>query len=131
MRASRRDFLNRLWGAALLAPLAVRGRTKGTVLGEFFVAGFRYHDGPQVIERIRPHDVLALEPEPTNAHDAYAIRVFWRDRSVGYLPRVENRVINRILESGTPVRAEVAAVDRGAEPWQTLRMRVVAPTIAT
>jgi hypothetical protein len=63
----RLDFLKRVLALPLLAtapPIAaVAARDYDVYL--FPVAGFRFHDGPALLERIRPGMALELVPEPS------------------------------------------------------------------
>jgi hypothetical protein len=45
--------------------------------------------------------------EPFNAHDPDAVALFWRGRKLGYLPRGENFMVARLLESNRPVSARI------------------------
>ena len=95
--------------------------------GELFrgcVAGFQYADGARVIDRLQPGDALVLAREPDNAHDRYAVRVDWRGRRLGYIPRGQNRNMALLLDAGTSLDAHIVAVNRGNEPWTQLEIRV-------
>ena len=75
----RREFIKRLLALPLLAaapPAAMAAsplRDYDVYL--FPVAGFRFHDGPALLERIRVGMPVELVPEPDNPHDPRAIRV--------------------------------------------------------
>src|SRR3989304_4481039 len=69
------------------------------------LAGFRYHEAPQLFDELRLGDRLALVREPDNPHDPNAVRVEWRGRKLGYVPRRENAALAWGLDRGTPMRA--------------------------
>lgn len=55
------------------------------------IAGFNHHDGAaKALMVMKPRTRLLLVPEPTNPHDANAIRVMSMAGSMlGYIPRVD------------------------------------------
>lgn len=66
--------------------------TKRVHFASFFIAGFKYYEGPFVMDKLKLGDTLLLYPEPTNKHDANAIIVAWKDKEtkeehkLGYVP---------------------------------------------
>ena len=97
------------------------------VLLTTFIAGYQYHAGPQVEEDLRLGEPLTLVREPGNPHDPLAVRLDWQGRKLGYLPRNENAEIARLLDAGEALVASIAGIDREAEPWERVRVRVVMP----
>jgi hypothetical protein len=88
------------------------------------VAGFQYHDGPQVEEKLAVGDALALVHEPANAHDALAVRLDWQGSKLGYVPRPHNEEIAARLMAGARLTAHITEIDRGAEPWRRVRVMI-------
>ena len=76
------------------------------------LAGFRYHDGKSVWERMKPGDPLELKRERANPHDANAIRVEWNGSTLGYVPRTDNADLARQMDRGTPVESTLTAMRR-------------------
>lgn len=121
----RRDFLKQLLAAPLVgAPAMAAARESRYDFAVFPVAGFSYYDGPELLERIRPGDPVALVREPDNPHDERAIRIEALGRRVGYVPRSENRPLVRLLEQGAELRARVVGVGPDGESWDALRVGV-------
>ncbi|MFO1517576.1 MAG: HIRAN domain-containing protein [Lysobacterales bacterium] len=81
------------------------------------IAGFQYHDGPRLLDRLKAGDALALVREPANQHDHLAVRVTWHGHPLGYLPRAQNAAVARLLDAGAPLDARIAAVRRGNATW--------------
>jgi hypothetical protein len=80
-----------LLAAALLAGLSVLGDRPAAQQVRILVqssplAGFNYHQAPEVWQGMRIGDALKLEREPDNVHDAGAISVQWR----GHMDRGES-----------------------------------------
>lgn len=71
------------------------------------LAGARYYDAKAVWGDIRKGDSLTLVREPANAHDANAIRVEWKGRMLGYVPRRDNADLARQMDRGMAVEAKV------------------------
>jgi hypothetical protein len=88
------------------------------------LAGFRYHAAAEVWRELRIGDRLELAREPDNAHDANAVKVLWRGRLLGYVPRRENAALAWALERGTPLRARISALAEHPNPARRVRFDV-------
>jgi HIRAN domain len=106
------------WGAAL-AEAQVRLLVQSSPL-----AGFRYHAGAEVWRELRVGDRLELAREPDNPYDANAVRVLWRGRVLGYVPRRENAALAWALARDTPLRARISALAEHPNPARRLRFDV-------
>jgi hypothetical protein len=71
------------------------------------LAGFVYYDGKDIWDQIRVGDRLSLVREPANPHDVAAVRLEWRGRRLGYVPRKDNADLARQMDNGAPVEARV------------------------
>jgi hypothetical protein len=88
------------------------------------LAGFKYHAGEDLWPELREGDRLYLVREPDNEHDANAIRVEWRGRKLGYLPRKENRAVAAAMDNGDKVDARIAKLRQHRNPWQRMLIEV-------
>lgn len=118
----------RLWLSALglLAPLlglAEEPRVQLLVQSSP-LAGYRYGEGADLWPLLREGDVLELVPEPGNAHDANAVRVEWRGRKLGYVPRRQNAALAWGLGRGTPLRARVSRLVEHPNPARRIEFEV-------
>lgn len=84
------------------------------------LAGFRYHEAPELFPELRIGDRLDLVREPDNPHDPNAVRVDWRGRRLGYVPRRENSALAWAMDRGEPVSARISALRAHRNP----RLRV-------
>jgi len=75
-------------------------------------AGLAHHDAKAVWAELAPGDALALVREPANADDPDAVRVEWRGRLLGYLPRADNADVARMLDRGQSLTASIRSVAR-------------------
>ena len=88
------------------------------------LAGYRYHAAAEVWRELRVGDRLELAREAGNPHDANAVRVLWRGRMLGYVPRRENAALAWGLDRGTPLRARISALAEHPNPAQRVRFEV-------
>jgi hypothetical protein len=88
------------------------------------LAGYRYGEAAEVWPLLREGDALELVAEPDNAHDANAVRVEWRGRKLGYVPRRQNAALAWGLERGTPLRARVSRLVEHPNPARRIEFEV-------
>lgn len=88
------------------------------------LAGFQHHAGADVWNELKVGDALQLKREPANAHDGNAVRVEWRGRQLGYLPRAENRAVAAEMDRGARVEARIARLREHRNPWQRVLVEV-------
>ncbi len=88
------------------------------------LAGFQYHAGREIWQEMAVGDPLVLVREPDNPHDARAVRVEWRGRMLGYLPRKENRTVAGAMDDGERVAGRIARLQEHRNPWQRVLIEV-------
>lgn len=88
------------------------------------LAGANYHALTDVWEQLREGDALTLEREPANPHDPRAVRVLWRGRMIGYLPRAANFEAAAEIDAGRRLSARIGKLAVDADPWKRLRVDV-------
>jgi len=88
------------------------------------LAGFRYHAAAEVWRELRVGDRLELARDPDNPHDTNAVKVLWRGRILGYVPRRENAALAWGLDRGTPLRARISALAEHPNPARRVRFEV-------
>jgi HIRAN domain len=88
------------------------------------LAGFRYGEAAEVWPQMQPGDALNLVPEPGNPHDPNAVRVEWRGRKLGYVPRRQNAALAWGLQRGTPLRARVSRLADHPNPARRIEFEV-------
>ncbi len=88
------------------------------------LAGFLYHEGGELWPKLRVGDSVTLVREPDNPHDARAVRVEWRGRKLGYLPRAENRSVAAEMDRGGRVEGRIARLREHRNPWQRVLIDV-------
>jgi hypothetical protein len=94
------------------------------------VAGFEYHDGPKVRDKLAVGDPLDLVLESFNPHDVFAVRLDWQGHKLGYLPRPHNAEIAARLMAGARLAAHIAGISHKAEPWRQVEVVIRCEKIA-
>lgn len=92
-----------------------------------YVAGFEQYEGKKVFARLKVGDTLQLVREPKNSHDANAIRVEWRGRTLGYVPTNANQSLARQLDFGNRLRARVMRLSKHRDPDRRVEMEIYLP----
>ena len=101
-------FLLSLLLLLALPALPVRAQSVQLLVQSSPLAGFRYGEGATLWPQMREGDALDLSREADNPYDPNAVRVEWRGRKLGYVPKRDNAAIAWGLERGTPLRARVS-----------------------
>jgi HIRAN domain len=110
---------------ALAAALpAGAGVDIGIILQTSPLAGFQYHAGRAIFPLMRPGDRLELHREPDNPHDPKAVRVDWRGVPIGYVPRVDNADLARLMDGGARAEARILHLQPGRNPWRRVLMEI-------
>jgi len=91
------------------------------------LAGFQYHAGKALWPQMRVGDALTLIREPDNPHDARAVRVEWRGRTIGYVPRRENADVARFMDGGQKLVARISRLAEVRDPWSRVRFEILIP----
>jgi hypothetical protein len=88
------------------------------------LAGFNYHQAPEVWRGMRVGDALSLEREPDNVHDAQAISVHWQGRKLGYVPRAQNAALAWAMDLGERLDARVSRLQPHRNPRKRIEFEV-------
>lgn len=105
--AKAAGFLCLMTATALAAAQATTARI---VIQDSPLAGFKYYDGKDLWGELRVGDALRLVREPANPHDANAIRVEWKERMLGYVPRRDNAHLARQMDRGAAIEARITGL---------------------
>jgi len=88
------------------------------------LAGFNYHQAPEVWRGMRVGDALRLAREPDNAYDAQAVRVEWRGHKLGYVPRAQNTALAWAMDRGEILDARVSRLQPHRNPRKRIEFEV-------
>jgi hypothetical protein len=118
-----------LLAAALLAGLSVLADRAAAqqvriLVQSSLLAGFNYHQAPEVWQGMRIGDALKLEREPDNVYDAGAISVQWRGHKLGYVPRAQNAALAWAMDRGESLDARVSRLQPHRNPRKRIEFEV-------
>jgi hypothetical protein len=116
--------------AAVLAIPCARAADAVIIVQRSPLAGFRHHDGGEVLRDLKPGARLELVREPENPYDANAVRVEWRGVKLGYVPRRDNAAVARQMDRGAALEARLAGLLENRNRSVRLEFEVVAPLAA-
>jgi hypothetical protein len=110
--------------AVLVAALAAHAQSVKLLVQNSPLAGFRYAEATQVWPELRVGDRLDLVREPDNPHDRNAVRVDWRGRKLGYVPRAENAALAWAMDRGERLGARISRLQAHRNPRQRIEFEV-------
>lgn len=93
----------------------------------FFVAGFPYHAGPKLIDRLNVGDLLRLVREPDNPHDTRAVAIYYEDDRIGYVPRNQNHDFAAQLDQGKRLGCRITAINAEEDAYDAVEVEVAPP----
>jgi hypothetical protein len=88
------------------------------------IAGFQYYQGELFWEELTVGDKLQLNREPDNPYDEKAVAIYREGVKLGYLPRVENIVVARLMDKGQYINALIGNKQKSADPWERMTVAV-------
>ncbi|MSQ58119.1 MAG: HIRAN protein [Betaproteobacteria bacterium] len=97
------------------------------LLQSVLTAGLRHHDAKAVWDDLKAGDPLSLVREAGNPHDSNAVRVDWKDKTLGYLPKTENGFVARQLDRGNRLEARIASLGKYRNHRRRLEIEIYAP----
>ena len=98
---------------------------KTTALLKCYIAGYAYYEGDRVINQLKPGLKLDLIREPENPYDSKAIAVYFQQHKLGFIPRVNNKVIATIMDQKTTVFAKILKIKPEENDWEKVKLEVL------
>ena len=98
---------------------------KTTTLLKCYIAGYAYYQGEKLIDQLKPDLKLDLKREPENPYDNKAIAIYFKNHKLGFIPRVNNKVIANIMDQKMPVFAKILKINPGNDVWDKVEVEVV------
>jgi len=126
---NRRSFFKILLGlpvvgGVLYKTALAKSTEKDYFINQFFIAGFQFYAGPEIISQMRPKDVLTLRAEPENPHDHFAVELLYGDIKIGHIPRTENKHISRLLKQNFPMVCRIKMIYPDRPTWEQVEAAV-------
>lgn len=88
------------------------------------LAGFRHASAADLWAELHAGDDLTLKREPENKFDPNAVRVEWRGRKLGYVPRRDNAALAWALDRGEVLHARISRVEWHPNPARRIAFEV-------
>jgi len=93
----------------------------------FFVRGFKFYQGPKIIDQINQNGLVHLVREPDNEYDLNAIAVYFENQKIGFVPAESNEVLRRILDAKLlDLQAEITKIEPDAQTWEQISVAIYA-----
>ena len=109
-------------GAAAAMPLVGAGY-RSILIQESPLAGFPFYAGALIWPSLSVGDELRLVREASNVHDSNAVAVYDHDEQLGYVPRVENTTVARMLDRGARLEARISELS-DEDAWERIRFTI-------
>lgn len=123
----RSDFIKSvigLFGASVL-PSGVYKEFKKIYLLQSFVRGFCYYEGPSLLDKMQPGQLLELVHESDNKHDKCAIALYFNSQKIGFIPREDNQILSKLMDAEVlELLAEITHIEPKAETWENVRVAI-------
>ena len=90
-----------------------------------YVRGLQYRGVKEgFVEALDVPQPLDLVKEPDNRHDRRAIAVYAEGQQLGYLPREDNLILEKLIRRGIPVACRLVGVQPDEESYRRLSVEV-------
>ncbi|HOZ97471.1 MAG TPA: HIRAN domain-containing protein [Niabella sp.] len=90
-----------------------------------FVRGFRFYEGPKLLDQMQEGDLLQLKREPDNKFDDHAIALFFNNRKIGFLPQEDNEILSKLMDAEVvDLQAGITHLEKAAQAWENVHVAV-------
>ncbi len=123
----RSDFLKSLGlgSAGLLLPKGLV-QDKPIKVYDNYVKGLHHYHFKELKDTLKEGDALLLKRDDANAYDSFAIKVYFQDQKLGYLPAYENIVLANMLDAGVQLHSFISQLNIKGNWAQGLAVEVFA-----
>lgn len=90
----------------------------------YFRSGFQYHHGEAVWGQFSAGQSIDLMREVDNQCDMRAVRLGWQGHKLGYLSRLGNVAVSRLLGRGEPLSCVITRLQESKDPWARMEVEV-------
>ena len=127
--ADRRFFLKKLlgvpiFGSILFKKVVDQKIEKEYFFDQYFVAGFQYHNGPELLDYMKIGHEISMRAEPKNPYDHYAVELSYDNKKIGYIPRKDNKHISRFLRQDCPLICRIIKIQPDEPTWELLQVAI-------
>ena len=90
------------------------------------IAGFTFWEGCIAFECLKIGTSLKLVREADNRHDDEAVALYYEDMKLGYIPRLNNSTISKLMDMGYDdiFEVRVCSIDATASPEDQVKINI-------
>ena len=80
---------------------------------DFYIHGWRYHDGEKMVDQLLPGQELLFQSEPANPRDPFAVKILTTDgqHHLGYVPSFYSPFVTNILNGLGSYQANIEQIN--------------------
>lgn len=118
---NRRKFLKLIGLSGFFPAKVIIGKKeeKRIYLGDFFIAGYKYYEGEEVIKELKEGEELNFKRQKDNEFDEKAIEIYTKSgKKLGYVPMDLNFIPANIMDQEIKIAGNISEIDHDAESWE-------------
>ena len=106
-------------------PVGIIRHYKKVYLLKSFVRGFKYYDGPGLLNEMKEGDMVELRREPNNAFDVDAIALYFNNFKIGFIPAESNTILSKLMDAEVvELLGEIKHLQIDASTWENVAIAV-------
>ena len=106
-------------------PVGIIRHYKKVYLLKSFVRGFKYYDGPGLLNEMKEGDMVELRREPNNAFDVDAIALYFNNFKIGFIPAESNTILSKLMDAEVvELLGEITHLQIDASTWENVAIAV-------
>lgn len=124
---NRREFLKSMGLGVVLTstPSFAKQQTpKRLLIQKTHINGMAYYGAKNVVDQLSFDDELILNREPLNSHDTKAVAVYWGHVKLGYVPKISNFALAKMLDEGEAISAVIADINAMKLPYSGIDIEI-------
>ena len=124
---NRRKFLKLIGLSGFFPAKVIIGEKeeKRIYLGDFFIAGFKYYEGEEVIKELKEGEELKFKRQKENEYDEKAIEIYsGSGKKLGYIPMDLNFIPANIMDQEIKIAGNISGIDHSAESWEKVTVSI-------
>lgn len=100
--------------------------TSSNSRSRFYIAGFHYYTGPNILHAMKVGDKLNLLREPNNKYDSNAIAIKTGDNiKLGHVPKYMNSKIANEIDKGIKFSARITKINPNASNKEKVQCEII------
>lgn len=93
-----------------------------TYLDDFYLAGAKFYQLPWILNDLKIGDDIALIPEPENRYDENAVAIHFKEKKLGFVPRVNNSNLQKLILANANVMGKISVLNPQGEQWKQVKV---------